>query len=121
MKFFILTLAFLIAAPAVANDSRFIVKGFFCAAQADAVEFIKEQRYGGHDNQIMAAEAVNKRLGEFTCAYYKPAYAVKLHHLTLQEESEYYIIGGYMFYPEKIVRWREEVAIVYDRGYENSL
>ena len=47
------------------------VRGFFCNAKNDSIDFLMYQAKG--ENEEMAANAVNKSIAKFSCAYYLPA------------------------------------------------
>lgn len=90
-----------IAAEPAAAPER--VRGFFCNARADSVDFLRTQ--AGGENEEMAANAVNKRLGKFSCAYYLPADAIYTGEHTIIQDGIVYKLQSYLFLPERVERW----------------
>jgi hypothetical protein len=79
------------------------VRGFFCNAKADSLNFLLEQASG--DNEEIAANTVNKRLGVFSCAYYLPANAVYTGEHTVIQDGLVFKLHSYIFLPERVERW----------------
>jgi hypothetical protein len=79
------------------------VRGFFCNAKDDSLNFLREQASG--ENEEMAANAVNKRLGKFSCAYYRPADAIYTGEHTVIQDGLVYRLHSYLFLPEQVERW----------------
>lgn len=88
------------ADPAAAPER---VRGFFCDAKADSVDFLRTQ--AGGENEEMAANAVNKRLGKFSCAYYLPADAIYTGEHTIIQDGIVYKLHSFLFLPERVERW----------------
>lgn len=79
------------------------VRGFFCNAKSDSLNFLLEQ--AGGENEEMAANAVNKRLGVFSCAYYLPADAIYTGEHTVIQGGLVFKLHSYLFLPERVERW----------------
>lgn len=79
------------------------VRGYFCNAKRDSVAFLQLQAKG--ENEEMAANAVNKSIAEFSCAYYIPATAVHTGDHTVVEGGLVFKLQSYLFLPEKVERW----------------
>lgn len=90
-----------IAAEPAAAPER--VRGFFCNEKADSVDFLRTQ--AGGENEEMAANAVNKRLGKFSCAYYLPADAIYTGEHTIIQDGIVYKLQSFLFLPERVERW----------------
>lgn len=93
-----------LADPATAPER---VRGFFCNAKDDSVDFLISQ--AGGENEEMAANAVNKRLGKFSCAYYLPANAIPTGEHTVIRDGLVFRLQSYMFLPENVERWSGSV------------
>lgn len=83
------------------------VRGYFCNAKSDSVAFLVEQAKG--ENEVMAANAVNKRIAKFSCAYYLPADAIHTDEQTVMEDGLVFKLQKYLFLPEKVERWSGSV------------
>ncbi len=83
------------------------VKGFFCNAKNDSIAFLQPKAKG--ENEEMAANAVNKSIAAFSCAYYIPATAVHTGEHTVIEDGLVFKLESYVFLPEKVERWRGTV------------
>jgi hypothetical protein len=79
------------------------VRGFFCNAKDDSLNFLAAQAAG--ENEEMAANAVNKKLGKFSCAYFTPADAIYTGEHTVIRDGIVYKLHSFMFLPEKVERW----------------
>jgi hypothetical protein len=79
------------------------VRGFFCNGKDDQVAFLALQAKG--ENEEMAANAVNKSIAEFSCAYYTPATAIHTGERTVIEDGLVFKLQSYLFLPEKVERW----------------
>jgi hypothetical protein len=93
--------------PAHADKGEERVRGYFCNSKKDTSAFLALQAQG--ENEIMAANAVNKSIGKFSCAPYLPATAVKTGEQTIFEGGLAFRLQGYMFLPEKVERWSGSV------------
>ena len=96
-----LTISMLPAANAVPGAER--VRGFFCNAKTDQVAFLALKAKG--ENEEMAANAVNKSIAKFSCAYYRPATAIHTGEQTVIEKGLVFKLQSYLFLPEKVERW----------------
>jgi hypothetical protein len=79
------------------------VRGFFCNDKSHSVAFLALQAKG--ENEELAANAVNKRLAKFSCAYYRPAQAIHTGEQTVIEDGLVFKLQSYLFLPEKVERW----------------
>jgi hypothetical protein len=89
------------SAESAASPQR--VRGFFCNAKADSLNFLLTQ--AGGENEEMAANAVNKKLGKFSCAYYLPVDAIYTGEHTVIQDGLVYKLHSYVFLPERVERW----------------
>jgi hypothetical protein len=99
--------ALILAAPAGAEDATERVRGYFCDAKADQVAFLSLQAEG--ENEIMAANAVNKSIAKASCAYYLPADALPTGEHTVMDRGLVFKLESFVFLPEKVERWRGTV------------
>jgi hypothetical protein len=99
--------ALALIAPAAADDSEVRVKGYFCSAPGEQVAFLNLKAQGESDE--MAANAVNKSLGRFTCAYYRPANAIQTGEKTVMDSGLVFKVESYLFLPERVERWTGSV------------
>lgn len=83
------------------------VRGYFCDAKADQIAFLNAKARG--ESEIMAANAVNKRIARASCAYYLPANAIPTGDHTVMEGGLVYKLQSYVFLPEKVERWSGSV------------
>lgn len=79
------------------------VKGFFCNDKSHSIDFLVEQAKG--ENEEMAADAVNKKIARFSCAYYIPATAIHTGEHTVIADGLVFKLKSYLFLPEKVERW----------------
>jgi hypothetical protein len=89
--------------PASADPGAERVRGFFCNGKSDQVAFLALLAKG--ENEEMAANAVNKSIGKFSCAYYRPATAVHTGEQTVIDQGLVFKLQSYRFLPEKVERW----------------
>ncbi|MFA5900763.1 MAG: hypothetical protein WC829_16810 [Hyphomicrobium sp.] len=83
------------------------VRGFFCNAKTDSINFLLYQARG--ENEEMAANAVNKEIATFSCAYYLPADAIYTGEHTVMQGGLVFKLHSYVFLPEKVERWSGSV------------
>ena len=57
----------------------------------------------------MAANAVNKAIAKFSCAYYLPADAIYTGEHTVMRDGLVFKLHSYVFLPEKVERWSGSV------------
>jgi hypothetical protein len=79
------------------------VRGFFCDAKADQIAFLNFKAQG--ENEIMAANAVNKQIAKASCAPYLPAMAIPGKEQTVMKDGLVYKLQSFTFLPEKVERW----------------
>ena len=83
------------------------VRGFFCNEKTDSINFLVNQAMG--ENEEMAANAVNKSIAKFSCAYYLPADAIYTGEHTIMRDGLVFKLHSYLFLPEKVERWSGSV------------
>lgn len=79
------------------------VRGYFCNAEADQIAFLNFKARG--ETEIMAANAVNKRVAKASCAPYLPAMAVPGAERTVMKDGLVYKLQSFTFLPERVERW----------------
>lgn len=93
-----------LAQAASASDNQAeTVRGYFCDAKADQMAFLNHKARG--ENEIMAANAVNKEIARMSCAPYLPAQAVPKDEQTVMKDGLVYKLQSFVFLPEKVERW----------------
>jgi hypothetical protein len=97
------TLALGLVTSVTADPSVERVRGFFCNDKSHSVAFLTLQAKG--ENEEMAANAVNKDLARFSCAYYLPAQAIHTGEQTVIDQGLVFKLQSYRFLPEKVERW----------------
>lgn len=98
-----LVTAFCLSPAASAGPSVERVRGFFCNAKSDQIGFLSLKAQG--ENEELAANAVNKRVGGLSCAYYLPASAIHTGEHTVIEGGLVFKLQSYLFLPERVERW----------------
>jgi hypothetical protein len=83
------------------------VRGFFCNQKTDSINFLVSQAMG--ENEEMAANAVNKSIAKFSCAYYLPVQAIYTGEHTVMQDGLVFKLHSYLFLPEKVERWSGSV------------
>jgi hypothetical protein len=99
----VLATALGLAPVAGAGSSIERVRGFFCNAKSDQIGFLALKAQG--ENEELAANAVNKSAGRFSCAYYLPATAIHTGEHTVIEGGLVFKLQSYLFLPERVERW----------------
>lgn len=79
------------------------VRGYFCDAKSDQIAFLNFKARG--ETEVMAANAVNKRIAKASCAPYLPAMAIPGEEQTVMEDGLVYKLQSFVFLPEKVERW----------------
>lgn len=79
------------------------VRGYFCDAQVDQIAFLNFKARG--ENEIMAANAVNKGAAKMSCAPYLPVMAIPGKEQTIMKDGLVYKLQSFTFLPEKVERW----------------
>jgi hypothetical protein len=90
-------------AASAASDQAETVRGYFCDAKADQIAFLNHKARG--ENEIMAANAVNKQVAKASCAPYLPAQAIPGDEQTVMKDGLVYKLQSFTFLPEKVERW----------------
>jgi len=88
---------------AATGDRAESVRGYFCDAKADQIAFLNFKARG--ENEIMAADAVNKQVAKMSCAPYLPAMAIPGKEQTVMRDGLVYKLQSFTFLPEKVERW----------------
>lgn len=88
---------------AAKGDQAERVRGYFCEAKADQIAFLNFKARG--ENEIMAANAVNKGAAKMSCAPYLPAMAIPGKEQTVMQDGLVYKLQSFTFLPEKVERW----------------
>jgi hypothetical protein len=83
------------------------VQGFFCNEKTDSINFLLYQAQG--ENEEIAANAVNKAIAKFSCAYYLPATAIYTGEHTVMRDGLIFKLHSYRFLPEEAERWSGSV------------
>jgi hypothetical protein len=86
-----------------ANEQAETVRGYFCDAKADQIAFLNFKARG--ENEIMAANAVNKQIAKSSCAPYLPVKAIPGQEQTIMKNGLVYKLQSFTFLPEKVERW----------------
>ena len=76
------------------------VRGFFCNAKNAPSTSQKAEE---------TANAVNKSIAKFSCAYYLPADAIYTGEHTVMHDGLVFKLHSYLFLPEKVERWSGSV------------
>jgi hypothetical protein len=97
-----MTLLAVTASPSIPAQPQ-QVRGFFCNAKTDVMAFLAEMTRG--QNEVMAANTVNKKLGAMSCAYYLPAHADSGKPQTVFDGGIVFQVQSHVFYPEHVERW----------------
>lgn len=79
------------------------VRGYFCDAEADQIAFLNFKARG--ETEVMAANAVNKRIAKMSCAPYLPVMAIPGKEQTVMKDGLVYRLQSFTFLPEKVERW----------------
>ena len=90
-------------AASAANEQAETVRGYFCDAKVDQIAFLNHKARG--ENEIMAANAVNKQIARASCAPYLPAKAIPGDEQTVMKDGLVYKLQSFTFLPEKVERW----------------
>jgi hypothetical protein len=110
IAFFNICVGVLVAAPnsnAATAPMPERVQGFFCNEKTDSINFLMYQAQG--DNEEIAANAVNKAIAKFSCAYYLPATAIYTGEHTVMRDGLVFKLHSYRFLPEEAERWSGSV------------
>jgi hypothetical protein len=99
----VLSLSALVTSSASANEQAERVRGYFCKSKADQIAFLKERARG--ENEIMAAEAVNKSIASASCATYLPLQAVPGEEQTIFADGLVFKVQKFVFLPERSEHW----------------
>lgn len=90
------------AIPASAEDAM-RVGGYFCDTREDQIAFLTRRAAG--DNEIMAANAVNKAVGKATCADYVSVEVVPAGEKVVVSDGLVFKMHRVIFLPENVERW----------------
>lgn len=98
----LIPLSFIVVHSAAASDNV-RVGGYFCETRQDQVAFLTLRASG--ENEIMAANAVNKEAGKQTCADYISVEVVPGGEKTVIDSGLVYKLQSFTFLPEKAEKW----------------
>ncbi|PPD01824.1 MAG: hypothetical protein CTY31_03585 [Hyphomicrobium sp.] len=93
---------FLLAHTAMAGDPV-RVGGYFCETRQDQIAFLKLRASG--ENEIMAANAVNKSAGKMSCADYISVEVIPGGEKVVMADGLVFKMQSFTFLPEKAERW----------------
>lgn len=79
------------------------VGGYFCDTRQDQVSFLSLRASG--ENEIMAANVVNKSAGRQTCAPYMSVEVVPGSEKTMIDRGLVFKMQSFTFLPEKSEKW----------------
>lgn len=102
------------AGPAVER-----VKGYFCEGKSDQIGYLSLRARG--ENEEMAADAINKSIARFSCAYYIPADAIRTGDHTVIEDGLVFRLQSYLFLPERVERWSGTVLGAMSQSHTSEL
>lgn len=98
----LLPLSIIGAMPATASD-QIRVGGYFCDTRNDQIAFLSLRASG--ENEIMAANAVNKSAGKQTCAPYISVEVIPGRENTTMDGGLVFKLQSFTFLPEKAEKW----------------
>lgn len=93
----------LCAATASSAGQAQRVAGYLCNSKADQIAFLTRQAAG--ENEIMAADAINKSRGMMTCAPYMSVTAIPTGDHTVMDRGIVFSVQSYLTLPERMERW----------------
>lgn len=79
------------------------VGGYFCDTRQDQIAFLRLRASG--ENEIMAANAVNKTAGKQTCADYISVEVIPGGEKVVMSDGLVFKMQSFTFLPEKAERW----------------
>lgn len=92
-----------LAASVQAGESVVRVGGYFCDTTENQVAFLSELSAG--ENDIMAANAVNKLAGRMACADYVSVDVIPNGEKVVMRGGRMFKVYSVIFLPEKVERW----------------
>lgn len=95
-------LMFILPMTATASD-QVRVGGYFCDTRQDQVAFLSLRASG--ENEIMAANTVNKSAGKQTCAPYMSVEVIPGSEKTMIDNGLVFKLQSFTFLPEKAEKW----------------
>ncbi len=98
-----LALLVLTAGHAATASDTVRVSGYFCDTRHDQVAFLALRAAG--ENDIMAANAVNKAAGKPSCADYISVEVIPGSEKVVMSGGLVYKMQSFTFLPEKVERW----------------
>lgn len=105
-------LAGAIVADAAAGPTSTRVGGYFCETTEDQVAFLN--RLAAGDNDILAANAVNKAAGRQSCADYISVDVVPSGERVVMKNGVVYKMYSVVFLPENKERWTGRILDTLD-------
>jgi hypothetical protein len=121
MKRFVLTISLLTGLTAYGANAadRVRVGGYFCDTRQDQAAFLSLRAAG--ENEIMAANAVNKSAGRQTCADYISVEVIPGGEKTVMSGGLVFKMQSFTFLPEKAEKWAGTVLGSVERVAEKDL
>lgn len=105
-------LAGVVAVEALAGAPSTRVGGYFCDTTEDQVAFLN--RLAAGDNDILAANAVNKGAGRQSCADYISVDVIPSGEKVVMKNGVVYKMYSVVFLPEKVERWTGRILDTLD-------
>ena len=100
--FALVPLSIIFPLSATASD-HVRVGGYFCDSRQDQIAFLSHRASG--ENEIMAADAVNKSAGRQTCAVYISVEVIPGAEKTMIDGGLVFKLQSFTFLPEKALKW----------------
>lgn len=113
-----LVLAPVAALSAIASDSQ-RVAGYFCDSRENQIAFLKLRASG--ENEIMAANAVNKTVGKQACADYMSIEVIPGGEKVVMSDGLVFKVQSFTFLPEKEEHWAGTVFGSLDQIAEKEI
>ena len=99
----VLPISLICAATAAYSSDAVRVGGYFCDTRQDQISFLGLRASG--ENEIMAAEVVNKSAGRQTCAPYMSVDVIPGREKTTVDRGLVFKVQSFTFLPEQSEKW----------------
>jgi hypothetical protein len=121
MKRFVplVALVSVLASAGASAQERVRVGGYFCDTRQDQAAFLSLRAAG--ENEIMAANAVNKSVGRQTCADYISVEVIPGGEKTVMSGGLVFKMQSFTFLPEKAEKWAGTVLGSLEQVAEKDL
>lgn len=118
--FYLIILSLILSTTSFASDDYPVrVGGYFCDSREDQMTFLRLQAKG--ENEIMAADAVNKAIGKQSCANYISVEVIPGKERIEMSEGLVFKIQSFIFLPEKVERWAGTFFGSMDQAIEKDI